>query len=105
MNAKRENANLLRAIEQPVNETNPGQHAIHLMDHKEVLKLARGKARTMLEKHIREHEAGINSSAAPAPQGGGGEAPAVPNQMASPDLGAPRPMAQPGVGNPQEMMQ
>jgi len=105
MNAKRENANLLRAIEQPVNETNPGQHAIHLMDHKEVIKLARGKARTMLEKHIREHEAGINSSAAPAPQGGGGEAPAVPNQMASPDLGAPRPMAQPGVGNPQEMMQ
>lgn len=101
MNAKRENANLLRGIEQPVNETNPGQHAIHLMDHKEVLKMARGKARSMMEKHIAEHEAGINS--VPTPSASAGTP--MPNQAPSPDLGAPRPRAMEGVANPQAMTQ
>lgn len=102
MNAKRENSKLLAGIDQPVNETNPGQHAIHLQDHKEVLKMARGKGRTLLQKHISAHEAGLNSQPASAPKTPGTPTP-QPSTMSNP-VGAPRPMATENVPNPQTLV-
>jgi predicted metalloprotease len=98
--AKTENSKLLRGQQVEVTETNPGQHMIHLRNHKEVMKMARGVAKTNFEKHISEHEQQQNAPAPTAPTGPptAKQPPGAP----MPGMGneAVRPMAQEGIANP-----
>lgn len=104
LKAKKENSLILRGENPPVTETNPGQHAIHVEEHKKVLTMARGKQREVLLQHISAHEKGANqvkeSPAAPQPSMPG-QAPMQPGASA-PVEGA-RPQAQEGVPNPQAL--
>jgi len=114
--AKSENTQILKGQQPPVNETEPGQHAIHLQEHEDpkFTRLLRGKMKTNNDAHIKEHKEKQKEADAPKPGGPEGQAPkGVPGMQPGqqpaqtggplPGMGNEnvRPQAMPGVGNPQ----
>jgi hypothetical protein len=106
LDAKHENAQLIHGEMPMVDETKPGQHAIHLAEHEKIRKMARGKVKENLDKHIKMHNQGMQTEA-PAPSAPGAPAPAQGGAAPAPAGGEPtempRPAAQAGVPNPQSL--
>lgn len=106
LDAKHENAQLLRGEMPMVDETKPGQHAIHKAEHEKIRSMARGKVRENLDKHLKMHDQGMQTEA-PAPTAPGAPTPAqggtAPAPAGAEPTEMPRPAAQSGVPNPQAL--